>query len=78
MRTRTTALAIAAITTATLALTGCGDSEPDLAACKAALAKQDTAQVSDNAQEPGRPDECEGVNSATLVRLLNEIDAEQG
>ncbi|MDX2850080.1 hypothetical protein [Actinacidiphila glaucinigra] len=78
MRTRTAALALAAITTATLALTGCSSSEPDLAACKAALAKQDATQVSDNAQEPDRPDECEGVNTATLVRLLNEIDEEQG
>ena len=78
MRTRTATFALAAIATATLALTGCGSSEPDLAACKAALAKQDASQVTDNAQEPDLPDECEGVNTATLVRLLNDIDEQQG
>ncbi len=61
-------------------ITACGsDSKPDVAACKAALAKQlDTAvKAGDKAEEGSRPDECEGVNTATLQRLLGEVTEER-
>ncbi|WP_028804821.1 hypothetical protein [Streptomyces sp. 142MFCol3.1] len=81
MGSRAAILALAAITTATLVLTGCSsDSKPDVAACKTALAKQlDIAvKAGDNVEEPSRPDECEGVNTATLARLIGEVNEEHG
>ncbi|MEU0181787.1 hypothetical protein ABZ312_11450 [Streptomyces sp. NPDC006207] len=77
MRIRT-----AAVTAALLLapLTACsGGSEPDVAACKAAMAKQlDTAvKAGDKAEEGSRPAECEGVDNKTLERIVGEVTEEQ-
>ncbi|MFJ7523916.1 hypothetical protein ACIQ1S_03225 [Streptomyces griseus] len=80
MRTRTTTAAlIAASILATL--TACSsDTEPDTAACKAAMAaelKKNTA-AGQTAQADDPPAVCTGVEQKTLERIVGELILEEG
>ena len=76
MRTSTKAAAITA-TLLLATLTACsGDSNPDEAACKAAMVKQmEDAKAS--GKEGTQPDACEGVDDKTLQRFAGEIISDQ-
>jgi hypothetical protein len=55
---------------------GCG-SEPDVAACKAAMKEQFKEATADPAgPDATRPAECDGVDDATLQRLAGEVMGE--
>ncbi|MEU4094140.1 hypothetical protein [Streptomyces sp. NPDC026673] len=73
MRTRTAVLAVLLLAAP---ITACGGSEPDTAACEAALVRQ----VEDATAEDGkgtRPEACAGVDDKTLEHLAGEATTER-
>lgn len=72
MRTRTIAVAAALFLAP---LTACS-SEPDAAACKAAMAKQ-LDEAIDSGKEGTQPDVCKDVDTATLERIAGELAEDQ-
>ncbi len=62
----------------TLAIPACGGSKPDVAACKAAMARQLASGIANPDQPAGtRPKACTGVDDKTLNRLAAEILARE-
>lgn len=73
MRTPHTA---AIATAAALLLTACAGPDPDPAACKQAMAEQLDDAI-DTGAEGQRPTACEGVDAATLERIVGEVTEEK-
>lgn len=78
-RTARASVLAAAAAALTFAVSGCGsDSEPDEAACKAAITEQfKELQAGNEEAADDRPSDCEGISDETAERLAEEVGKEE-
>ncbi len=77
-RTARVSVLAAAAAALTFAVAGCGsDSEPDEAACKAAIAEEFKNVQAGKEASDDRPSDCEGIDDETGERLVQEVTQEE-
>ncbi|WP_172384789.1 hypothetical protein [Streptomyces sp. MNP-20] len=78
MRTRTAAVLLALLAATTAACSSDDSTKADTKACKSAMRQQfeDALKAGSTASPGTRPDACEGVDAATLQKIVADLVTE--